>query len=111
MRPVIVITALALVGAAARFGAEADIGSLAQKLPFAEDVSDAQAAVEARCGELPGWQRPSCEDELAQRFAQGEVSPEAVLRIHCTRIGTVWSQVMPEPPALCAARFGGWLSG
>jgi hypothetical protein len=30
--------------------------------------------------------------------------------MHCTRAETVWKQTMPEPPALCAARFGGWIT-
>ena len=113
MRIVIVITVLAVAGALARYGWEAHDDSfvaLSKRLPFQTEVSETEVALIARCGDLDSWQRHICEEELSDRFAAGNATPEAVLRMHCTRVDSVWSQTEPDPPALCAARFGGWLS-
>jgi hypothetical protein len=113
MRIVTPITVLALAGAGAVFGGGwSHLDSISERLdmPFSRDATEAEVALEVRCGELDSWMRRTCEDELSQRFASGNADPEAVLRMHCTRARTVWEQNMPTPPALCAARFGGWLS-
>ncbi len=110
MRIVTPITILALAGAGAVLGPSPDLESLTTSVPFLRDASEADVALEVRCGELESWRRRTCEDDLAERFAAGQANPNAVLRLHCTRVGSVWEQSMPEPPALCAARFGGWLS-
>lgn len=113
MRIVIAITAVAAVGALAHFGwntRAGTLGALTERLPFQHEVSEAEVALIARCGDLDSWQRRICEEELVDRFAAGNATPEAVLRMHCTRVDSVWSQTTPEPPPLCAARFGGWLS-
>lgn len=76
------------------------------------ESEDTRVALEARCGQLQSaWQRSTCEDSLAARFSSGDSTPQSVLRLHCTRVGSVWDAPLPEPPALCTDRFGGWLSG
>lgn len=110
MRIVTPITVLALAGAGALLSQLGDVESISDRLPFAQAASEADVAVEVRCGDLDSWMRRTCEHELTARFAAGNASPEAVLRMHCTRARTIWEQNMPAPPALCAARFGGWLS-
>jgi hypothetical protein len=107
-----IVTPITLLGLAAAglVGSSTDIESMRQRLPFMEEVSEVEVAVEVRCGELDSWIRRTCEDELVERFASGHSTPEAILRLHCTRAQTVWAQHMPDPPALCAARFGGWIS-
>ena len=115
MRTVIAITALAVAGALARYGWNPhsdSIVSLSERLPFQSEMSETEAALIARCGDLASVERRLCEQNLSERFAAGNASPEAVLRMHCTRVDSVWSQTAsPQPPPLCAARFGGWLSG
>jgi hypothetical protein len=74
------------------------------------EPDDAAVALAVRCGELDAGKRRICEEALAARFSSGEATPDAVLRLHCTRVGNVWEASLPEPPALCAERFGGWLS-
>ncbi|MFP6628427.1 MAG: hypothetical protein VCC67_05260 [Myxococcota bacterium] len=71
----------------------------------------ASVALEARCGGLQERMRQTCEATLTARFASGEASPESLIRIHCTRVESVWDAPLPEPPAVCIQRFGGWLSG
>jgi len=110
MRIVTPITILAVAAAGVVLSAGGNIDSIKQQLPFQTDVTELQAAVQARCGDLHSWMRRTCEEDLAERFAAGNATPEGVLRMHCTRAETVWEQNMPTPPALCAARFGGWLS-
>ncbi len=111
MRLVMPITVLGLAGAAVLFGRPGSVESIQERLPFGREASEAEVAVEVRCGELDSWKRRTCEEELTARFAAGRANPNAVLRMHCTRARSVWDQRLPEPPALCAARFGGWLSG
>ena len=111
MRIVTPITLLALVSAGAVLSGAGDVASISGYLPFQRDASEAEVALEVRCGELDSWLRRSCEEALTERFASGHASPEAVLRMHCTRAPSVWARSLPSPPALCAARFGGWLSG
>ena len=79
-------------------------------MPFARGASEADAAVEVRCGDLPSSRRRTCDDELTQRFASGHATPGTVLRMHCTLSRSVWNARLPAPPALCQARFGGWLT-
>jgi hypothetical protein len=110
MRIVTPITLLAAASVVAFLTANGNIESIKGQLPFQTDVTEAQVAVQARCGDLRSWMRRTCEEDLEERFAAGNVTPEGVLRMHCTRAETVWKQTMPEPPALCAARFGGWIT-
>ncbi len=110
MRIVTPITVFALAGAGVLLGHLGDVESLSDRLPFVEKASEADVAVEVRCGDLDSWLRRTCEEELTQRFASGNASPESVLRMHCTRTRSVWDQNMPTPPPLCAAKFGGWIS-
>ena len=110
MRIVTPITVFALASAGALLGHLGDVDSLSDKLPFVEKASEVDVAVEVRCGNLESWQRRTCEEELTQRFASGNASPESVLRMHCTRARTVWDQALPAPPPLCEAKFGGWIS-
>ena len=110
MRIVTTITVLSLAGAVAVLGHSGDLDSLSEQVPFLRDVSEADAALEVRCGEFEASRRRSCETELVKRFAAGRANPEAVLRLHCTRVQNVWEHRISEPPPLCAARFGGWLS-
>jgi len=72
---------------------------------------DTAVALEARCGGMQVLMREACEESLSARFASGQASPETLIRIHCTRVESVWDAPLPQPPALCVERFGGWLSG
>ena len=110
MRIVSPITLLVLLAAAILLSRARDIESISDRLPFAEKASEADVAVEVRCGDLDSWMRRTCEDQLTARFAAGNATPEGVLRMHCTRATSVWDQSMPRPPALCAAKYGGWIS-
>jgi hypothetical protein len=109
MRSVTLITVMAVAGAAF-LGSNQGLDSLKEKVPFLRDVSETEAALEVRCGELEPWERRSCENELVERFAAGRANPTSVLRLHCTLVPNVWEQSISQPPPLCAARFGGWLS-
>ena len=71
---------------------------------------DAHVALEVRCGELEYWSREACRESLVARFSSGNATPQSVLRLHCMRVASVWDSQLPEPPTLCAERFGGWLS-
>jgi hypothetical protein len=110
MRIVSPITVLFVAAGAVALGQIGDVETISERLPFAEKASEADVAVEIRCGDLDSWKRRACEDELTARFAAGNATPEAVLRMHCTRTNNVWDQSLPQPPALCAARYGGWIS-
>ena len=110
MRIVTPITILALAGAATFLGQTSNFDSLSERVPFLRDVSEADAALEVRCGDFEASRRRSCETDLVERFAAGRAKPEAVLRLHCTRVHNGWEHTISEPPPLCAARFGGWLS-
>jgi len=73
---------------------------------------DRHRALELRCGGLDGWQRSECEMGLVARFESGESDPESVLRLHCTRVRSLWEHApAPAPPAVCKQRYGGWLTG
>lgn len=111
MRIVTPITVLALAGAGALLGRLGDLDPDADGLPHTHDATEAEVALEVRCGDLDSWMRRTCEEELFERFASGHANPEDVLRMHCTLARNVWDHDMPSPPPLCAARFGGWLSG
>jgi len=75
----------------------------------AQAEADVRAALEVRCdrGEEPGARE--CERTLTERFAAGRTSPQAVLRMHCTKWQGPFVKVSEEPPQLCVDRFGGWL--
>lgn len=111
MRIVTPITVLALAGAGLALGRLGDVDAISDYLPHTDEATETEVALEVRCGELDSWMRRACEEELEERFAAGNSSPEDVLRMHCTRTHSVWDHDMPSPPPLCAARFGGWLSG
>ena len=72
---------------------------------------DDAVALEARCGGMQEVMRQACEETLSARFASGEASPKSLIRIHCTRVESVWDAPLPDPPALCVERFGGWVNG
>ncbi len=111
------ITVLAL-GAAISFGPSipfAEVGSIESLDDAVELVvgppDDADLALEARCGGMQGSVRRTCEEALVARFASGRANPEALIRLHCTRVESVWDAPLPEPPELCAERYGGWVAG
>jgi hypothetical protein len=72
---------------------------------------DATVALEARCGGMQDPRRQTCEESLTARFSSGQTSPASLIRVHCTRVESVWDVPLPEPPVLCVERFGGWLTG
>ncbi len=111
------ITVFAL-GAAISFGPSipfAEIRSIESLDDAVELVQgppdDTALALEARCGGMQEWMRRTCEEALSDRFASGRASPESLIRLHCTRVESVWDAPLPEPPALCAERYGGWVAG
>ena len=117
MRFMPTITLFAL-GAAIHFGPSipfAEIGSIESLDDAAALVQgppdDAEVALEARCGAMQESMRRACEEALTARFASGGASPESFIRIHCTRVESVWESRRTEPPALCAERYGGWVTG
>lgn len=117
MRFVPTITIFA-IGAAISFGPSipfSEIGSIESiddaVALFQDPPDEAIVALEARCGGMQDWMRRTCEDSLSARFASGKASPESVIRLHCTRVESVWDAPLPDPPALCAERFGGWVTG
>jgi len=71
---------------------------------------DTSVALQARCGGMQEAMRRSCEESLSARFASGETNPESLIRLHCTRVESVWDAPLPDPPALCIERFGGWVT-
>ena len=71
-----------------------------------------QAAVELQCRGMSNALRTSCEQEVAASVASGEIDPEPILRVHCTRFDNLWAETPVEiPPSLCIERYGGWLHG
>lgn len=117
MRFVTTITVFAL-GAGISFGPGIpfdeirSIESVEDALEFVQGPPDAsRVALEARCGSMQEARRETCEEALAARFASGQMSPESVIRLHCTRVESVWDAPLPDPPNLCAERFGGWVTG
>ena len=118
MRFVTTITVLAL-GAGISFGPSIPFDEL-RSIESVDDAlewvrgrpDDSTVALEARCGSLPDEsRRHHCEEALAARFASGRMTPQSVIRLHCTRVESVWDAPLPEPPHLCAERFGGWVTG
>ena len=71
--------------------------------------SDEQKAVQLQCRGMDGVLRTSCEQETAESLVAGEVDPDPILRVHCTRFDNLWSENIEIPPNLCIARYGGWL--
>jgi hypothetical protein len=117
MRLMPTITLFAL-GAAIHFGPSipfaeiGSIGSLDDAVALVQGApNDADVALEARCGAMQESKRRTCEEALTARFAAGGASPESLIRLHCTRVESVWDARLPEPPALCAERYGGWVTG
>ena len=75
----------------------------AERWPFAagEDPTT-RTAIALRCGEVEEAVRPACERNLEARFASGESSPDAIVRLHCTQFRNVWDLGdAPDRPAFC----------
>lgn len=115
---IVVTIAVAVLGASLYFSPSVpfkeirSIESADDALALIQGPPDAASvALEARCGGMQERMRQTCETTLTARFASGEANPESMIRIHCTRVESVWDAPLPEPPAVCMERFGGWLSG
>jgi hypothetical protein len=85
----------------------ADLGSLTDR--FREDP-DLAPAVSIKCGHLRGPLASECHDDYREAFEAGEMSPELVARMHCTRHESVWEIGRAEAPPVCQERYGGWVN-
>ena len=77
---------------------------------FQGPPDDTTVALEARCGGMQEAMRRTCKEALSVRFASEQTSPASLILLHCTRVESVWDAPLPEPPALCVQRFGGWVT-
>jgi hypothetical protein len=69
----------------------------------------AEAAIELRCGSERAAFRDECALELKRDFELGVREPEAILRLHCTRFSSDWTNRPSATSSICEKIYGGWI--
>jgi hypothetical protein len=69
----------------------------------------AAAAIELRCGSEKEAFRDECARELKRDFELGVRQPDAILRVHCTRVSNDWAREPVSASPICQEIYGGWI--
>lgn len=67
------------------------------------------AAIEVRCASEYEAFRDECAVELKRDFELGSSDPEAIVRLHCTRISGDWASHPTAADSVCEKIYGGWI--
>ena len=76
------------------------------------DDPHVDAAIQLRCAAKENSAfRDECARDLQRDFAHGVREPEAIVRLHCSRLSSDWAPTTRSPDSICEELYGGWIEG